>query len=568
MGFQDWQETNTLANLITDALQSAGIPLLADPIQLYNTGPATTTGTPGIFGAYVEPSNSETWAGALDTWEGNTGITAQGQKIYFPNNTAPNHMIDPVQNCITDGLKAYLCYTPTETPPYSTSDANRIIASVNAFLAGGLPLANTVVVLWQELGNGHFRASDVIGGYQFYVPKIRAGVPGVKIGWNAPGEGLPGGVNAFDPGPGFYDLVAIDIYGNHWVQNQGSAFAKALAVAQAGNKPFGVWEIGSSVGAAITNANVIAFLQYLTGQALSILQNNGVLDAWMWWQNDGNPTGPNVIANSGDFRIPYLQALAAAVTAPAGGSGGVTIPGGGNVTLSPLKPTPGGGLADADGMSYDIALQVQAGAGSTSPFITVQIFFYDDDTATARAVDRVYWHIPLGSSGSGVTRIYGNGPQSGRFMSITLHNGDTVTCSAAVQVNSTARQRDIHDWNWSVADSNSVPTYNLASGAGYSANLGEQSGANVNAGVTKGWLMSLGAGRVWFWVSSTTGNVDVQLLAQPSGAFGTAPIWETTLAANAPQGQMLLFPRAPVLVNFTNNGAGAASISFQCIKER
>lgn len=570
MGYADWQETNTLAQLISQALESAGIPLLANPIQLYNTGPATSTGTPGIMGAYVQPVHQSlaNWEKATTDWEGNTGVTVSARKVYFSNGSTPTNVPDSVQQCIDQGLQAWLCYTPVNVNPGSVSEANNTIASINAMIAGGLPANKIVVVFWQELFQGKVKAADCIAGYQFYVPRIRAGCPGVLIGWDTAGQGMPGGVGAFDPGPGFYDLVGVDIYGNEWVQNQGSAFLKTLAVAQAGNKPMCVPEFGNTVGGTITDANVTLFLQWLTQQALTILQNGGQLGAWMWWQNNANTGGPNVISSPSDFRVPLLQALAAAVTTPAGGSGGVTVPAGGNTTLNPLTPTPGGGWADADGMSYDIALQVQAGTGSTSPWMTVQIFFYDDDTASARAVDRVYWHIPMGGQASGVTRIYGNGPQSGRYMSITLHNGDSVACSAAVQVNSTARQRDIHDWNWSVADSNNVPTYNLASGAGYSANLGEQSGVNVNAGQTKGWLMSLGAGRVWFWCSSTTGNVDVQLLAQPSGGFGTAPIWETTLAANAPQGQMMLFPRAPVLVNFTNNGAGAASVSFQCIKER
>lgn len=570
MGYQDWQETNTLAQLITDALQSAGIPLLANPIQLYNIGPATITGTPGTMGAYVQPVHQSlaNWESATTDWEANTGVTVSARKVYFSHGATPTTVPDPVQQCINQGLEAWLCYTPINVNPGSLTEANNTIASINAMIAGGLPAAKIVVVFWQELFQGKVAAADCIAGYQYYVPKIRAGCPGVRIGWDTAGQGMPGGVGAFDPGPGFYDLVGVDLYGNEWVQNQGSAFAKTLAVAQAGNKPMCVPEFGTSVGGAVTQANMVAFLQWMTQQALTILQNGGTLGAWMWWQDNSNPGGPNVISSPGDFRVPLLQALAAAVTTPAGGSGGLSVPAGGSVTLAPLTPTAGGGWADADGMSYDIALQMTAGASSTIPFLTVQLFFYDDDTPTARAVDRVYWHIPMGGNAAGPTRVYGNGPQSGRFMSITLHNGDTVACTGAVQVNSTARQRDIHDWNWSVADSNPVPTYNLASGAGYATNLGEQSGVNVNAGVTKGWLLSLGAGRVWFWVSSTTANVDVQLLAQPSGAFGAAPIWETTLAANAPQGQMVLFPRGPVLVNFTNNGGSAASVSFQCIKER
>lgn len=570
MGYPDWQETNTLANLITDALQSAGIPLLANPIQLYNVGPATTTGTPGTMGAYVQPAvqTQANWEKATTDWEQITGITVSARKIYFSHGSTPTNVGESVQQCIDQGLQAWLCYTPVNVNPGSLAEANNTIASINAFIAAGLPANKIVVVFWQELFQGKVSGADCIAGYQFYVPKIRAGCPGVLIGWDTAGQGMPGGPSAYDPGPGFYDLVGTDLYGNEWVSNGGSSFTKLYAIAQANNKPMCVPEFGTSVGGAVTNANVIAFIQWLTQQALTILQNGGILGPFMWWQDDSNPGGPNVISSPSDFRIPYLQALAAAVTTPAGGSGGLSVPAGGNTTLTPLTPTPGGGWADADGMSYDIALQMTAGIGSTIPWLTVQLFFYDDDTPTARAVDRVYWHIPMGTNAAGPTRIYGNGPQSGRYMSITLHNGDSVACSGSVQVNSTARARDVHDWNWSVADSNTVPTYNLASGAGYATNLGEQSGVNVNAGVTKGWLLSLGAGRVWFWCESTTANVDIQLLAQPPSAFGTAPLWETTLAANSPQGAMVMFPRGPVLVNFTNNGGGAASVSFQCVKER
>lgn len=570
MGYPDWQTTGTLAELIADALQSAGIPLLANPIQLYNTGPATITGTPGIMGAYVQPvhQTQANWESATTQWEQNTGVTVSARKIYFSNGSTPTSVTESVQQCIDQGLQAWLCYTPVNVNPGSITEANNTIASINAFITAGLPAADIVVVFWQELFQGKVAAADCIAGYQYYVPKIRAGCPGVQIGWDTAGQGMPGGVGAFDPGPAYYDLVGTDVYGNEWVSNQGSAFAKTLAVAQAGNKPMCVPEFGTSVGGAVTNANMILFLQWMTNQALTILQNGGKLGAWMWWQDNANAGGPNIINSPGDFRVPYLQALAAAVTTPAGGSGGITIPAGGTVTLNPLTPSPGGGWADAVGLSYDIALQLIAGAGETNPFVTAQLFFYDDDTATARAVDRVYWHLPLGVSTSQGTRIYGNGPQSGRYMSISIHNGGAQTAIVAAQVNSTSRTRDVHDWNWSVADSNAVPTYTLASGAGYSANLGAEQGINVNSGQTKAFLLSLGAGRIWAYASSSGGSMDVQLLPQPSSSFTTEPIWEGTISATSPLAQIVQFPRAPVVIQFTNNGGSAATVGFQFIKDR
>lgn len=563
-----------LAIAIAQQLAGTGFSLFGNPKPIYNVGGGGSTGPVGAFGC-TNIAQTGTVDQAIINWEHNVGRTINCRKIYFslaegfPTwSQLSSGSKQYLQACIDEQVQCWVCYNPNANP-VTASDGAAMVASLQSFVTQGVPVRGAVFIQenWQ-FGNGGpagpqpwMTIANFKLIYQTHYPTLHAA--GFKVMVDFGGQ-EPNQIPNWDPGAAFYDVVGVDYYFGNFAA--GKTIATTVALAQAGNKPLAVPEMGNSSAAGSQGppqATVIAAINYLTSVAQAQITAGFALDAWMWYQVDGG-TGPNIISSPTDYRVPALQALADTVTQQ-GATNAVTIAAGASLTLPALTPSPNAGFAPANGLSYDSEMSFIAGASSTNPFCTVQFTWYTADDAASRRTDRQKFHVPMAQSTSNGTVILGKGPQAGQYLEIKITNQDSVTCTISAQVNSTGRNVFTHHWYWDSSSSSVIPGFNAVAGADYANSLGSLSSQSIPASSSKSWLMSLFQGSVWFRAHADTGGVvTVQLQAQPTVSFGTGNMLIAQLPAPpAEYDNIVIMPRGPVLVTFVNSDTAAHTISMQ-----
>src|SRR5262249_48961221 len=155
------------------------------------------------------------------------------------------------------------------------------------------------------------------------------------------------------------------------------------------------------------------------------------------------------------------------------------------------------GYAVANGLSYDITVNLTASTSSTVPFAVVTLSWFNQDSVTAQPVSVQSWTLPAGTTGTAGTITVGAGPQRRQLLQVQIHNLDTVQMSVAIQLNSTARPVQEDNWTWDVGNSPTIPTYLLSNPPPFSNTLCLQSQSSVPAGQTFKRLCSLFAGEVF-----------------------------------------------------------------------
>lgn len=566
-----------LATEIAEAIVGSGIPITGNPILLYDVGGGGAPGQVGLFGCtnVLSGSYNGTMDQAIKNWGHNVGRTIQCRKLYFSLGEGfptwaqlTGGQKAYFQACIDENVQAWICYNPNANP-VTPSDGAAMVTSLNSFVAQGVPIRGAVFIQenWQFGAGGPngpqpwMTAANFKSIYQTHYPTLHAAgyLVAVDFGGQEPLQ-----IPNWDPGAAFYDVVAVDYYFGNF--KAGKLIDTTVALATAGNKPLGVFEMGNSSAAGSSGPpqqTVIDAINYLATTAGKYVDAGGQLDAWMWYQVDGG-TGPNIITTTTDYRDVPLQNLANVVEqVGTPNAAATTIAAGATLTLQPLEPSPNAGYASADGLSYDFQLIGMAGASSTNPFVTVTLTWWNEDDPNARRVDRQKYHLPLGNSTGSI--IAGKGPQSGQFVSVTVKNEDSVSCQIQVQMNSTARNVLTHHWYWDSASSVAIPTFNSVGGTDFADSLGSLASQSIPASGSKSWLLSLFQGEVWFRAHADAGGfVTVQLQAQPTNAFGTGNMLTAQLPA--PPGEydnIVVFPRGPVQVTFTNSDTIAHVISMQ-----
>lgn len=368
---------------------------------------------------------------------------------------------------------------------------------------------------------------------------------------------------------------------------QGAGPAGGLvSLATSNNLIFGIAEYGDSAsGTSTTQAIYSAYIDHIiavVGGITNVPSQGGDVT----WFSGTAYQGNNVIQSNG-FSIPGVDLAGTAsgddgITdlydalsnatgtggTGGGGSGVVTVPAGGSLNLAPINPSPGGGYALANGLSYDISIVGTAGAGSTIPFYTVQMLWKNADIAASKIIHEERWNLPLGVSTSTGTTGVGRGPMHGQFLNIKLINQDTVPCQLVFNLNSTGRPVSEHDWQWDAIASNNVPTFTLpGTNEAYSNSLGNMQAISCPAGGSVSRLLSLYAGAVYcrLGTAAAAAVITVTLTPQPPAVFGTASMLNELLSGTGASGpgdlsRIVYFPRAPVLVTFSNSDAAAHNV--------
>lgn len=270
------------------------------------------------------------------------------------------------------------------------------------------------------------------------------------------------------------------------------------------------------------------------------------------------------VADYPDFATPQAHATAIAATGvpllslPGTmlASTAINIAGGGTQTIANLPITQ---------LGYEIELLLQIPNTATIPFLDV-VLKWTDATGN-NTVARERWML---SCGSAVNYDYiGTGPTKGSILKITLNNQDpaqTITGSLIVLSNSRIYQRD----RWIANQTQSVPTFTATTGDPLREILGQIEGISVAAGTTATRLFPCYHGDVWFYVEQTgiAANVSAcKLQTAPTSVLGTTDFYSSAPAGGigAGIGQLVRFPRAPVLFSYINSGAVAAVVSVKAI---
>lgn len=580
-----------LAAAIATQIAQTGIPLVANPQNMYNISAAGSGGTgTGLFGASIAPATGQNVTQAEQAWQGLVGRPVKTMKIYQSelakgsgNTNWTTTATQSINACIALGARACLCYSPVGDPvtgvgtPTAKANMAASIAALSGILTGGGAPA-PVVALWQEpqVSSNPFNNGAAYIGCVHYYANTDANGTGVRA--LAPlfydGEGYHTDLAAaYFPGSAFVDGIAVDYYGGDFFAGKSLDTWHQLDT----TKPFGVWEVGNSAaGAVYTQAQITSFLTGTSppGNVPSVLQElvailsaGGTIDAVMWYQNNNHPGGVNLITSATDFRIPLLQSINDAIVATAP-TPGLSVPAGATVTLAPINPSPGGGYAPAVGISYDVVINAIAGIGSTIPFMEAQFFWHNVDVPGSLSITRQSFFFPMGANATSGTVIQGQGPQSGILVAVKIKNLDTVAGFINFQMASVSRQQATHRWYWNSGGSVAVPSFLAPDGVtavtvapgGIDQKTMAVLNPNITAGTKKAFLCGMWTGDAWIRIQNV-GTFDV-VVQEP---FGDQQIlWHGDSSTTTELNTTFPCPRSPVLIEVTNNGAtGPININLE-----
>lgn len=569
---------------IAEQLQGQGFSFVSPPIALYTlTQQSSGSGSPGAFGCTTAGTYASQAAAdqQILTFNANVGRNATVRELFTQWKSGMPPITNPGQDgqqAIDEGIGVYINFQPTPNVPsaQATTDANNILTSLSNLHALGMKIAG--VKLWHEpqVGSNNLSGPQFVALMQFYYPLIHGmgPAPGWRLGVCHEGFAVSNStiLNAYDPGAAFQDFIMVDVYGVEYI-NSGKRVDDVFTLAAGYNLPAGIGEFNTANRkGTLSQTDGTTFLNYILGLANNQLAGGHSLEALMWYENNTGTENPNeTIASSSDYRVTLLQQINDAVTTgtTAGGGPGPINPGT-TTTLTPNTPaTSNPNFAVATGFSYDAILLLKAGAGSTNPFVRVNLNWHNQDITTAQPVRKQSFIFPMGVSTSTFgTLIRGTGPQHGQTMSVTIQNLDTVACTYQAIINATSRNVTRHDWRWEAAGSVGIPGFTRANAADDAVLYNTIGSATVNAGTSSSWLFSVYTGQAYLLLKVTgaagTNTVHFTLTPQPASEFSTAEMFSTFLPGSGATGNETFFtialPRGPLLLTVNNTDANNVGV--------
>lgn len=629
-----------VADAIAQAILGTGLPLVPNPTMLYNvsgTQPAPGLGLIGFTipnqalkaGCYANTYGSQAAAdtamvGILKRPQGGSHPTFT--KKFWNTISVFTLPLNDMQNYGAFGTKVACCLKPVfyhldktgvALPPntnfmtttlltasqraQAVTDFNGITTFFNTLL--GTPYNFTTAqlsgVFYQEpeVAGNNMTPTDYQNVLFTYVAAATAAGIGIvaDIGSGAGAATATSYANAAVASGVPLAGLAQDFYMTAWLN--GVTLDAVGSVADANNLSFGVYELGCAPG-NFGSSGEEDCTNYLLGQhssggqfgildymAARIQANKPNLDCeYYMGQCDANgagdltsPIGLDPTVTNPDFRIGLYEQIFDTLTASPATP--FTIPATHTTTMPPISPSPIGGLAPANYLSYELALGLQAGVGSTNPFAQVIIQWYDFDQVAKDQtfIDEETWYVPMGANGdpNGPLFIAGGGRMRGNFMLIKINNQDTVTCTVNyMQVAGTSRMGKRSQWLWTPNSNTSpaVPTFTLAKAATGSLQLGREEQQNLAAGMFEGWINGLWAGQAFVRVLvsgvAAANTVHFQIQPQPTGVFGTENILNESMGIpgqNDERTFTIALPRCTTQTVFNNNDANTVNVSYQII---
>lgn len=584
-----------MAIAFQNALSQGTISLLANPTPLYQTPPIVPSavaylgsniraGTPG-YGAGL--------AANIAAWELVTGEPLNCRRVEQSGVTVSPDIPTIFGPDITAGRQVIVSFSPSFNAGPNPSaqmltDQATLANTLQAMKNAGV---NARIILFHEPTNGGLSAAQFIFSIQFYSPTVRQYYP-LDMGWSVNPSSDPK-LASYTAGlftANVFDGVMGDFYCHEYIKLgvlTGSTMSNMAALADNNMVngvltplPLGMGEAGwNPLLSDESAADITAYYQYLAGNPAG--NSNGFFpgrvtagkaNSYLCWFNPirlNNPTDISSVILNGGSQIPGYQWLFNGFDTSGSSS---NLPSGATTIPVPINPSQIGGLATANQESYDLALDLIAGAGSTKPFSRITITFYDFDATTANQVpvDELKFIAPMGTSPNPAKTIC-TGPMSGGFMNVQIRNLDSVGATLSkFQLEGSARTKVHHDprWDAQVAPQ-AIPTYTLPNtGVPYSLQLGSWSPAALAPSGSASALFSMFAGQVYvrFHITSSgtpvNGSFQIFLTPQPTSEFGSVSVLSAQLpnpnnADAAPNEfeDIIALPRGPCLLSVNNTDA-------------
>lgn len=571
MGYPDFQTYGALATLIAQALQSSGIPVLGDPVPLYNVVAQSGSGQPALVGATVGGSawnpnlNHAQAMAAFNTYvNGNPCNVAS--KSFFNGAPYPTSIPATDQALIAAGAWIYLSVKPSTT--FSTAEDARFAALLQLYITAG---AKIKIILWHEPQNTFPSINTWQAYWAHYQPIVKAA--GLECIYDAASHAGETGVASWWPNV-TPDAALQDIYWSTY-QN-GITWGTLISLcAQHGIPPgIGEWNVDSNSSKTPTTQQWNGFTNQMITDFQNVMLGGGNVEAIMYYMSSDAPAQPNnLLLSSSDWKVAQWNAIQAGLSVPLNFPG-QQINAGQSVTFNPIAGSPAANYAIANGQGYDLVLILTTSTGSTQPFVSVEIDWMNSDVVHAPLFHSERWQVPCGQAGSSGAITTGRGPQLAAFVGVKLTNRDTVPVFAQLQLNSTGRQQDRHDLRWDAPTSVNIPGYTLAGGQGYSLELGEIDTVNITSGNAKTWLFSMFAGQAYLRVvvngAAGVKTVHVSAAPQPLSRFGITNLVSqylpiTNAVGDNDQSWLIALPRGPLAVTITNTDANTVSVGAELI---
>lgn len=617
LGGSDWAASPTgIANAMIAAgipeaiaaeLSASGISLLAAPQQLYNIGGVLQPGTgftslvgwtvptqcfkTGCYYASLSGPNQQDAGDSAFQVNVKRGLSNNRppitKKFWNPGDYHTNNNFNNLANYYSYGTTVIVCLQPlidSTTNHLKAGEVTNVQNFITAITALGATPSNTIFVWWQE-------TQDKITSTQF-----TNGLNDLAAVMNASGfhtavdvathAGTAGGVTYINAAFASTLTISLGAADYYYPAFKNGITLDALANAyDAHGVPFGLFEFGIAPDNFPTNPNASAqYFAYVQGffQARQAAAKPNGHFVWYDGQCDANGAGDLTapILTPTDNRVPMYQGIFDTLTVSTpSSSGGLVIANNHTTTLTPVNPSAVGGLAPIGELSYEIALGLTAGVGSTIPFAHVILTWYsfDQKAQNQTVVDSIGFYVPMGTNAdpNGPLVVRGRGRQRGSFMSVKVNNFDSVACTLQfLQLMDTGRPGSRDAWTWDINNSNSpnVPGFTLANAGSASLEVGRASGVNVNPGATVSRLCGIFAGRIYYRVhvsGLSTDQLELNVEPLPTNIFPATTFYVRKFMGNTViefEGEFVA-ARAPLLVNMTNNAGVAATVDFVMVGE-
>jgi len=210
---------------------------------------------------------------------------------------------------------------------------------------------------------------------------------------------------------------------------------------------------------------------------------------------------------------------------------------------------------------YNITVSASISGSATIPFIRARMIWWAT-TAGADQIAEEDWYIPATSSGT--VNIYGKGPVKGQALTLQLYNYDpSYTATVTVDLLNTTQHIARDDWRTDRPAS--VPGFTAAPADPFAGVLALASVVSLGAGDTSTLLLPLYAGAALLNVTQSGGRsvtVNVYPLDPQVGITVTPPVYTITTTDDAIGPVLLVLPRCPCILQFTNHGTSGTNISY------
>lgn len=213
-------------------------------------------------------------------------------------------------------------------------------------------------------------------------------------------------------------------------------------------------------------------------------------------------------------------------------------------------------------LSYELNLQATSNAASAAPFLTIQLNWLADASATTLLYSET-WVCPVNSAGT--RQITATGPVRGAYLEVLYSNNDGTNAMTLNKFtlfgNSRPAPESLSDWR-DTSVTAAMPGYNTVTYGANSDGLLGVIAATVPAATTNTYVCGMYNGTAHIAVSATGTSLNAQVQTDAwVSLVGQHPVseWHAVTAADPTAEFDITSPRGPVILKVQNLSATNAA---------